>query len=145
MKDKIVTILKEEWVTIGIVLALVVAYTVLRTPGDQLGTMEEIQARLTDGRPTVIEFYSNTCSICLASKPKVDQLERDIVDEAELLRLNVRDGLGQQLAYQWQVTGVPTFFVFSGEGEVAYRRAGAPDVDQIKEAVAALVTRGVQQ
>lgn len=139
MREKILSFLKEDGLTIGIVLALVIAYIVLRTPGDTFDSMADLEAQLADGAPTVIEFYSNTCSVCLASKPKVDQLERDLADQAQLLRLNVKAGVGNQLAYRWQVTGVPTFFVLDRQGEAVYRRAGAPNTDEIKQQVAALI------
>jgi thioredoxin 1 len=137
MRDKLLEILKEDWLTIAIVLAVVAAYLILRTPGDAFESVAAFEAAVTDGQPTVVEFYSNTCSICLASKPKVDQMERDLGDQASVLRLNVRTAPGDQLAYRWQVTGVPTFFVFDGQGESVYRRAGAPDVAAITEAVEA--------
>jgi thiol-disulfide isomerase/thioredoxin len=135
MRDKLLEILKEDWLTITIVLVIVAAYLILRTPGDAFESVAAFEAKLTDGQPTVVEFYSNTCSICLASKPKVDQMERDLSDQASVLRLNVRTSPGDQLAYRWQVTGVPTFFVFDGQGESVYRRAGAPDVAAITEVV----------
>ncbi|MGC9521255.1 MAG: TlpA family protein disulfide reductase [Anaerolineae bacterium] len=138
LKDRVWQFLKEDGLTIAVVLALVIAYLVLRTPGDRFGSIGEVEAQLAGGRPTVIEFYSNTCSICLASKPKVDQLERDIAEQAELWRLNVKDDVGEALAYRWQVTGVPTFFIFDDQGEIAYRQAGAPDVDAIRATVAEL-------
>ncbi len=136
MTEKILNVLKEDALTIAIVIGLVIAYLFLRTPGDDFGSLGEIETRLTDGNPTVVSFYSNTCSICLISKPRVDQLERDLTDQAELLRLDVRSEPGNQLAYRWQVTGVPAFFVFDGAGELVHRQAGAPDVAAIKDAVA---------
>jgi thiol-disulfide isomerase/thioredoxin len=140
MKDKLWQFLKEDGLTIAIVLALAIAYVVLRTPGDQFDSLTALETQLATGRPTVVEFYSNTCSICLISKPKVDQLERDLGARADVLRLNVKDGVGQELAYQWRVSGVPTFFVLDGQGQMVYRRAGAPEVEEITEVVAALST-----
>lgn len=137
MKDKLLKLLKEDGLTLAIVLALAIAYIVLRTPGDAFASVEDLESRLANGRPTVIEFYSNTCSICLTSKPKVDRLERELEPQAALLRLNVKSDAGQALAYRWQVSGVPTFFVLDGDGEAIYRRAGAPDTDAIKAAVLA--------
>ena len=140
-KEKLIAVLKEDGLTIFIVLALVAAYAVLRTPGDSFATSEALAQRLQNGQPTVIEFYANSCSICLISKPKVDRLERDLQGKAEVLRLNVRDnGPGQSLAARWGVQGVPTFFVVDGDGEVAYARAGAPDVAAIQAAVEDLTT-----
>jgi thiol-disulfide isomerase/thioredoxin len=138
MRDRVWQLIKEDGLTIAIVLALVIGYLVLRTPGDQFESLATLEAQLMTGRPTVVEFYSNNCSICLISKPKVDQMARDISADADVLRLNVREGVGRELAYRWQVAGVPTFFVLDGQGEMVYRRAGAPEVAQIKEVVTAL-------
>ena len=138
MRDKILEILKEDGLTLGFILALIIGYIVLRTPGNNFDSLADLEAQLTDGRPTVVEFYSNTCSICLISKPKVDRLERDVADQADVLRLNVKETPGDQLAYRWQVTGLPTFFVLDGNGDMVYRRAGAPDSEEIKDAVAAV-------
>ncbi len=125
---------KENWLTIVVVLVLAGAYVFLRTPGDSFASSEELMTRLQTGGPTVIEFYSNSCSICLLAKPTVDRMERNLEGEAEVLRLDVRDEVGGALAGQWGVRGVPTFFVVV-EGEVVYARAGAPDVEAIEAAV----------
>lgn len=135
MKERLIQLLKEDGLTIAVVLALAVAYILLRTPGDEFDSLAALETRLTAGRPTVIELYSNTCSICLISKPRVDQLARDISPQADVLRLNVKDGVGRELAYRWQVAGVPTFFILDGQGETVYRRAGAPEVEHITEVV----------
>ncbi|MFP4395383.1 MAG: thioredoxin family protein [Anaerolineales bacterium] len=138
-KEKLIAVLKEDGLTIFIVLALVAAYAILRTPGDSFATSEALARRLQEGQPTVVEFYANSCSICLISKPKVDRMERDLEGRAGVLRLNVRDnGAGQALAARWGVRGVPTFFVVDGAGEVVYAQAGAPDVAAIQAAVADL-------
>lgn len=144
MKDKLIEILKEDGLTILFVVALVVAYLVLRTPGDAYASVAELESDLVSGRPTVIEFYSNTCSICLISKPKVDQMERDLRGTADVVRLSVKDDPGRALAQRWQVVGVPTFFVIDGEGEVIYAKAGAPNVTEIKDTVSSWVVENVE-
>ena len=135
MKEQFLKLLKEDGLTLAIVLVLAIVYIALRTPGDAFASVEALESQLNAGQPTVLEFYSNTCSICLTSKPKVDRLEREIAPQATLLRLNVKDGPGQALAYRWQISGVPTFVVLDGDGEIVYRRAGAPDTAGIKAAL----------
>ncbi|MCD6286469.1 MAG: hypothetical protein J7M39_11215, partial [Anaerolineae bacterium] len=76
MKDKLIALLKEDGLTLAIVAVLIVAYAILRTPGDIFASAAELEAKITNGQPAVIEFYANNCSICLTSKPKVDQLKR---------------------------------------------------------------------
>jgi thiol-disulfide isomerase/thioredoxin len=126
---------EENWLTLLVVAVLAGAYLFLRTPGDDFTDVEEVEALLLDETPTVVVFYSNTCSICLVSKPKVDRLAADLADEARVLRLNVKSEVGRSLAGRWGVRGVPTFFVVGAGGEMHYAQAGAPDVSAIQDAV----------
>ncbi len=137
MKEKLLRFFKEDGLTVLVVVLLVAIYAFLRTPGDEFATLSELDARLTAGQPTIVEFYANNCSICLLNKPKVDQLERDLAGQATVLRLNVKDNVGLALAIRWNVVGTPTFFVVNGAGDVVYARAGAPDIEGLKAAVAA--------
>ncbi len=137
MKEKLLRFIKGDGLTVLIVVAIVAVYAYLRTPGDEFASLSELEARLTAGQPTVVEFYANNCSICLLNKPKIDQLERDLQGQAAVLHLNVKDRVGLALASRWGVLGTPTFFVVSGAGEVIYAQAGAPDIEGIKVAVAA--------
>jgi len=137
MKENLLRFFKEDGLTVLIVVLIVAVYAYLRTPGDTFASLTELDARLAAGQPTIVEFYANNCSICLLNKPKVDQLERDLSGQATVLRLNVKDNVGLALATRWSVNGVPTFFVLNGAGDVVYARAGAPDIEGLKAAVAA--------
>ena len=53
------------WVADNLLLLLVigaiaVAVVVLRTPGSRVSSVAQVDAILTGGRPTLVEFYSNT-------------------------------------------------------------------------------------
>jgi len=137
MKEKLNRFIKGDGLTVLIVVTIVAAYAYLRTPGDEFASLNELEAHLSAGRPTVVEFYANNCSICLLNKPKVDQLERDLAGQAAVLRLNVKDRVGLALAARWGVVGTPTFFVANGTGDIVYAQAGAPDIEKIKAAVTA--------
>lgn len=130
---------KENWLVILVVLGLAIAYLILHTPRQTFASTEALQAQLQAGRPVLVEFYSNSCSICLISKPKVDRLEAELQDYATVLRLDVKDPVVQPLASAWRVYGVPTFFVVAGDGTPTYGRAGAPNIEELRAAVMALV------
>lgn len=54
--------LKQNWLSL-IILAAIVGFVgihlVWYISPSEIKTMEELDARLTDGQPTVVEFYSN--------------------------------------------------------------------------------------
>jgi len=58
--ERIARLWRENWSTILLITGLIVAYLVLRTPQSDIASVEEFQQRLAQGRPTVVEFYSNT-------------------------------------------------------------------------------------
>jgi hypothetical protein len=52
--------LRENWLFLLIVGGVIVAFLALRTTGSAVGSVEELEALLQDGQPTVVEFYTNT-------------------------------------------------------------------------------------
>jgi len=72
------------------------------------------------------------------AKPVVDRLERDLEGQAEVLRLSAVSGVGRELAARYGVRGVPTFFLFSGSGELVSYQVGRLDADLVKSEIEAL-------
>jgi hypothetical protein len=58
--DWLVRTWRDNWLFILIVGGIIVAFLVLRTPASAVGSVAEVDALLHDGRPTLVEFYSNT-------------------------------------------------------------------------------------
>lgn len=52
--------LRENWLVILVIAAMVSGYLFLRTPGDELASTAAFDAQVTGGTPTLVEFYSNT-------------------------------------------------------------------------------------
>jgi thioredoxin-related protein len=59
-------------------------------------------------------------------KPVVDGIERDLQDDAEVLRLGVTSGVGRELAMRYGVRSVPTLVLLDGNGNVVLKQAGLP-------------------
>ena len=51
---------RENWSVITVIAVMVGAYVFLRTPGDELASTDSFDALVSDGTPTLVEFYSNT-------------------------------------------------------------------------------------
>jgi len=51
---------RENWLLLLLVAAIVGGFLVLRTPASAVSSMDEVEALLADGQPTLVEFFSNT-------------------------------------------------------------------------------------
>jgi thioredoxin-like negative regulator of GroEL len=74
------------------------------------------------------------------AKPVVDGLEKKLEGKAEVVRLDVLSGVGQQAARQYGVRGVPALVVVDGSGQAVLGQAGIPRSGPIVEQVEALIT-----
>lgn len=53
-------ILRENWFVILVIGIMTAGYAFLRTPGDDIASTAEFDAMVTEGRPTLVQFFSNT-------------------------------------------------------------------------------------
>lgn len=58
-RTKVLRSFRDNWPSLLLVLVLLSAFTVLRTRPTDLADVAQFEALLTDGEPTVVEFYSN--------------------------------------------------------------------------------------
>lgn len=109
-----------DYVLLGLYLVAAVAvFFVMRTPRAKLAHFDELAAFdkvLRDTRPTLLEFYSENCGVCMAMRPAMDRLESDAGHRLQILRVNVKDPIGRQLAERYRVTFTPSFLLFNSYG-----------------------------
>jgi thiol-disulfide isomerase/thioredoxin len=63
---------------------------------------------------------------CLAAKPIVDGIEKDLQGTARVVRLDVSSKEGRDIARGYGVRSLPTTIVVGSDGEVVERHAGIP-------------------
>jgi hypothetical protein len=51
---------RENRLVLLLIAVMVAGYVFLRTPGDELASTSTFDAQVSNGVPTLIEFYSNT-------------------------------------------------------------------------------------
>ena len=71
------------------------------------------------------------------AKPIVDGIEKDIKDEAEVVRLNLLSAVGREVASRYGVSAVPTILILEPDGTVAYRHTGTPDRREVVDVAVA--------
>jgi hypothetical protein len=58
--DRIGRALRENWLLLLVIGGVAVAFLALRTPASAVASVAEVDAILQDGRPTLVEFFTNT-------------------------------------------------------------------------------------
>ena len=94
----------------------------LRTPSAQVTTFDglaALEAVLRGPRPTLLEFYSATCGLCMAMRPVMNRLEAEAGHRLQILRVDVKEPIGLEIADRYGVTFTPTFLLFNSLGQRA--------------------------
>ena len=78
---------------------------------------------------------------CLAAKPIVNGIERDLEGRAAVVRLDLLSAEGRRIARRYDVRAIPTILVFDrGKGPL-FRQMGMPDRKEIVGKVLALESK----
>jgi hypothetical protein len=57
--ERVTEFLGENWITLLVLAGLVAAFVLLRSSPTELADADEFDAILTNGKPAIVEFYSN--------------------------------------------------------------------------------------
>jgi thioredoxin-related protein len=71
----------------------------------------------------------------------VDGLERELKERVQVVRLDVMSTVGQQTARHYKVSGLPTFLLFDGQGQMVYRQAGLINRERVREIITELESK----
>ena len=69
----------------------------------------------------------------------MDRLEAQLVNKAQVVRLDILSRVGRQAAARYGVRGTPTLVVVDGSGQLVYGRYGIPMPGQVIEQVDTLI------
>lgn len=128
----------NDYLAFGIILAgLSVGWFTLhprQTP--LLGDARAVQERVAlAGKPVLLEFQSPFCIVCTEMKPIVDALEAELGDQIVIIRINIQESIGRELAPVYGIEFAPTFVLFDAQGVESWRQIGGLDTERIRAAV----------
>lgn len=83
-----------------------------------------IEVALTNGKPTLTEFYANWCSSCQAMAPELAQLKQKYADSVNFVMLNVDNNKWLPEILRYRVDGIPHFVFINHEGEAIAQTIG---------------------
>jgi len=122
----------------GLVSAWVISHPV-QTP--LMDDAKNVQAMIGFGTPTLLEFQSPFCITCGEIKPIVDQLENELNNQINIgtpihiIRLNIQESVGTELAAAYKVEFTPTFIFFDTQGNEVWRQVGEFDPQKVRDSL----------
>ena len=81
------------------------------------------------GRPVVVDFFAPWCGPCKMLAPVLDQFASELAGQVKIVKLNVDNA--QDLAGQYNITGVPTLKLFR-DGQAVDEVVGMPSPGALK-------------
>jgi thioredoxin-related protein len=68
-------------------------------------------------------------------KPVVDELANELMDQLLIIRLNIQEDVGQELAPVYGFEFTPTFIFFDGDGNELWRDVGGLDPQRVRDSL----------
>jgi thiol-disulfide isomerase/thioredoxin len=86
------------------------------------------ESALSNGKPTLIEFYADWCTSCQSLAPSINNFHKQYDSQVNFVMLNVDDPQWSQQVQQYQVAGVPQFFFMRSDRSIIKTLVGrVPD------------------
>jgi thiol-disulfide isomerase/thioredoxin len=84
------------------------------------------------GEALLLELQSPYCLGCVAMKPAVDRLERELRGRLVVRRVDIQSAEGSKLADQYGIEVTPSFIFFDKAGVEQWRSAGQLDALRVR-------------
>jgi thiol-disulfide isomerase/thioredoxin len=92
---------------------------------------DDLSKMLGQGKPVVLEFYTNACPWCAAIEPELELLSEVYGKQIIVAKMNAEKYPVEAVKYQ--ITGVPALILFDSEGSPLAIVSGYREFDQIVE------------
>ena len=136
----------QRWVLVLVAVALALGLVMLRGGIQSESPMEQLarrsldpQTALSNGRPTLIEFYADWCQVCREMAPAMLELEQSSRERLDVVLVNVDNPRWQDLVDRYDVNGIPQLNLFNAEGEPRGRSLGLRSPEELQILSAALL------
>lgn len=96
---------------------------------------DPVEAARTSGRPTIVEFGSDSCRSCREMKAVMEKLDRDHGARMNVVVVDLLSPKGRPLIRRYGIVMMPTQVVFAADGAEVGRNQGPIDATGLLDLV----------
>jgi thiol-disulfide isomerase/thioredoxin len=98
-----------------------------------------LEIALSNGKPTLMEFYANWCTVCQRLAPDMAKLRQEYSNQLNFVMLNVDNTKWLPEMQKYQVDGIPHFVFLGKSGETVTEAVGDLPHNIMSSNIAALL------
>ncbi|MBW4664931.1 MAG: thioredoxin family protein [Chroococcus sp. CMT-3BRIN-NPC107] len=102
-------------------------------------TSTPLEVAMSNGKPTLMEFYADWCGSCQAMAPDIAQLEKEYSKSVNFVMLNVDNTKWLPEILQYRVDGIPHFVFSAKNGKEIAQTIGKQPYDIMSSNLEALI------
>jgi thiol-disulfide isomerase/thioredoxin len=114
-----------------------------QTPSNTLSAMAKasapIETALTNGKPTMMEFYANWCTSCQSMADDLSAIKQKYAEPMNFVMLNVDNDKWLPEITKYRVDGIPHFVYLNNKGSAVAQTIGEAPRSIIEENLDALI------
>ena len=96
---------------------------------------------LSNGKPTVFEFYADWCEACKEMAPDMNNVKKQNLNKVDVVLLNVDNTRWAELIDKYDVNGIPKLTFFDASGEFKGYSLGVRKYNELNDIFLALINK----
>ena len=97
------------------------------------------ETALSNGKPTVFEFYADWCEACKEMAPDMIEIKKQTSNKVDVVLLNVDNSRWTDLIDKYDVNGIPKLIFFDDKGEFKGVSLGVRESSELNDIFLALI------